>query len=115
MIVMSRELREFITMLKEEMLNAKEQSEIQTLIKNKPEIYREKVEGQELGMDGIMKTKEGYTQNGKPAPQHSIDAALSRADKRMLRESPLLQERKLKFEGGNLVPDLAAYEKEAKS
>lgn len=113
--MVSNELDEFMEMLKESMLNAKEQAELQLLVKNRPEIYREKVEAQELGIDGIMKTTDGFRQNGKPAPQHSIDAALRRADERMLRESPLLQERKLKFSGGNLIPDKAAYKKEAKS
>ena len=113
--MVSNEFDEFMTLLTEEMLDANIQYETQLLIKNRPEVYRKKVEAQELGIDNIMETTDGYRQNGEPAPQHSIDAALRRADERMLRESPLLQEQKLKFSGGNLIPDKAAYKKEAKS
>jgi hypothetical protein len=111
--MVSDEVDEFIDIFTEELLNPKIQKETQMVIKNRPEIYREKVEAQEFGMDGIMKTKEGYIQNGRSAPQHSIDAALRRTDERMLRESPLLIERKLEFKGGNLVPDKQAHKRAA--
>ena len=52
-------------------------------------------------------TKKG----SQPAPQNEVDAALERADKRMLRESPMLIEQKLVFKNGMLLPDKAAYMK----
>ena len=55
--------------------------------------------------------EDGYTQNNKPAPQGSIDAALRRTDERMLRESPSLLQYKLRFTGGLLVPDEKEYKK----
>ena len=46
-------------------------------------------------------------------PTKALKAALDRVDKRMLTESPALVTYKLKFTGGNLVPDIDAYKKEA--
>jgi hypothetical protein len=102
---------EFLEMLKAELSDPKYQEELRMVITQRPENYRKKVEAQELGMENIMETEEGYRQNNKPAPQGAVDAALKRADERMLRESPLLQEKNLKFSGGMLVPDIAKYKK----
>ena len=108
---MSREQREFLDLLTEEMSDAKYQEELRALITQRPQVYREKVESQELGMSSIRKTDEGYKKGSQPAPQNEVDAALERADKRMLRESPMLIERKLVFKNGMLLPDKAAYMK----
>ena len=105
------EFEEFMEMLKLEVSKPKYQKEIREVITNKPDAYREMVEAQELGFADIMKTEDGYRQNNKPAPQGSIDAALHRADERMLRESPFLFEHKLRFSGGLLVPDEKEYKK----
>ena len=102
----------FFEGLVHDMQNPKIQAELLLVVKNMPKEYRNKVENQELGLDGIRKTKEGYIQNGRPAPQDSIDAALRRVDMRMLRESPVLIEKKLKFVGGELIPDKMAYRRD---
>ena len=108
---MSREQREFLDLLTEEMSDPKYQEELRALVTQRPQVYREKVEAQELGMSSIRKTDEGYKKGSQPAPQNEVDAALERADKRMLRESPMLIEQKLVFKNGMLLPDKAAYMK----
>ena len=102
---------EYMELLTVEMSDPKYQKEMREVVTKTPVAYRNKVESQELGMENIMKTKEGYEQNNKPAPQGSIDAALKRADERMLRESPALIQHKLAFKGGLLLPDKAQYKK----
>ena len=108
---MSAEQKEFLVTLTEEMSDVKYQKELRALITQRPQVYREKVEAQELGMSSIRKTDDGYKKGSQPAPQNEVDAALERADKRMLRESPMLIEQKLVFKGGLLLPDEIAYKK----
>ena len=57
---MSREQREFLDLLTEEMSDTKYQEDLRALITQRPQVYREKVEAQELGMSSIRKTDEGY-------------------------------------------------------
>ena len=109
--MVSGPFEELMVLLREEISDPKYQEEIREVITKTPEAYRNKVEAQELGFDNIMKTEDGYTQNNKPAPQGSIDAALRRTDERMLRESPSLLQYKLRFTGGLLVPDEKEYKK----
>jgi len=105
----SKEKREFLEQFTLEMSDPYRQEQIQTVIKNTPESYRHKVENRELAEDGIMKTTEGYSKDGKAAPENLVEDALHRADERMLRESPALITHKLRFKSGLLVPDYAAY------
>ena len=102
---------EYMELLTVEMSDPKYQKEMREVVTKTPKTYRNRVESQELGDENIMKTEEGYKQNNKPAPQGLIDAALKRADERMLRESPALIQHKLVFKGGLLLPDKAQHKK----
>tara|TARA_R100000005_G_C4993153_1_gene200249 strand:+ start:2239 stop:2574 length:336 start_codon:yes stop_codon:yes gene_type:complete len=102
---------EFLEMLTAELSDPKMQEELRAVITQRPEVFRDKVEAQELGMYSIRKTDDGYKKGNQAAPQSEIDAALKKADERMLRESPMLIERKLVFKGGLLLPDKKAYKK----
>jgi len=108
-IMVSGPQDEYLELLTIEMSDPKYQKEMREVVTKTPENYRNKVEAQELGDENIMKTEEGYKQNNKPAPQGSIDAALKRADERMLRESPSLIEYKLVFKSGLLLPNKKQY------
>ena len=105
---------EYMEILKDEVSKPKYQKEMREVIVSKPDAYRDMVEAQELGLDDIMKTEDGYRRNNKPAPQGSIDAALRRTDERMLRESPSLLQYKLRFTGGLLIPDEKEHKKAKK-
>ena len=96
-----------------EILDPKKQEELREVITQTPENFRKTVEQQELGMDGINRNEAGeYEQRGRPPDPSTLKAALLRVEKRMLRESPSLITYKLKFKGGNLMPDVAAYRRE---
>ena len=98
-----------------EMLKPSSQKELHQLVTQSPESFRRVVEQQELGLDGINKNEAGeYEQRGSSPDPIVLKAALDRVDKRMLRESPALVTHKLKFMGGNLVPDKKAYEREVR-
>jgi len=103
---------EFLEMLTAELSDPKYQEEIRQVVTKRPEVYREKVEAQELGGRGIRKTEGGYKKGSQPASQSEVDAALNDADKRMLRESPMLIQHKLIFKGGLLLPDHEAHKRE---
>lgn len=99
--------------LTEEMLDPARQEELRAVVTQTPENYRRAVEQQELGMEGITRNEAGeYEQQGRQPDPTVLKAALDRVDKRMLTESPALATHKLRFSGGNLVPDIAAYRRE---
>lgn len=110
-----KEVDEFLVQhLTTEMLDPGRQEELRQIVTQSPPSFRQTVEQQELGMDGINRNEAGeYEQRGKTPDPSTLKAALDRVDKRMLRESPSLVTYKLKFKGGQLVPDIDAYKREA--
>ena len=81
------------------------QKELKEVITQLPREFRKMKEAQELALDGIMKTNEGYRRNGRVIPEEEVQATMDRVDRIMLVESPLLQERKLILRGDLLLPD----------
>jgi hypothetical protein len=107
------EVDDLMEELAKEMRVKKVQDELRQVITQSPANVRKQIEKQELAIEGIKKDEGGnYTQNGRPPNESVLKAALDRVDERMLRESPALQEHKLKFSGGSLVPDEAAYRRD---
>tara|TARA_R110002020_G_scaffold35001_1_gene105967 strand:- start:502 stop:864 length:363 start_codon:yes stop_codon:yes gene_type:complete len=107
------EFDELMNEMIEEYKKPKNQEEIQEAVKNSPPSYREKVEAEELRDNNIAKIEGGYRYiqgNGSP-DDVEIDSILRIVDARMLRESPLLMEQKLKFSGGMILPDMSRYDK----
>lgn len=90
------------------------QKELKEVITQLPREFREMKEAQELALDGIMKTHEGYKKDGRLIPEEDVQGTMARVDRIMLVESPLLQERKLIFRGGLLLPDKDALMREAR-
>ena len=107
------EVDDLMDELAKEMKGEKVQDDMRQVITQSPASVRKQIEEQELAIEGIKKDEGGnYTQNGRQPNESVLKAALDRVDKRMLRESPALQEYKLKFSGGSLVPDVAAYRRD---
>tara|TARA_B100000424_G_scaffold192655_1_gene150264 strand:- start:675 stop:1046 length:372 start_codon:yes stop_codon:yes gene_type:complete len=107
------EFDELMNEIIEEYKKPKNQEKIQEAVKSSPASYREKVEREELRFNGIEETQGGYRYtkgNGSPS-EGEIDSVFQRVDARMLRESPLLIEQKLKFSGGVIIPDMSRYDK----